>query len=304
MSKGTSSLVRYRSVIADNARWEGFLFRDDDIIISAPIKSGITWLQMICALLIFQHRIFPKTLDLISPWLEMLTRPLAEVLTDLNAQQHRRFIKSHTPLDGLPFDDRVTYVCIGRDPRDAALSYFSHISNMDVNALLLARHMTVGLSDILESASERPYLCPQSVLERFSQWVEAPSSPGLRATVHHLATFWQARALPNVVLLHYDELQADLGGQMRKLAARLGVKVPESLWHQLVSAATFDNMRKRADEIVPNLTEGIWYENARFFNKGSSGQWQHLIDDTNLRRYQALMMEIADAGLNAWLHRD
>src|SRR5262249_42462087 len=105
-----SASVQYRSLVADNARWDDFEFRHNDIVISAPIKCGTTWIQMICGLLIFQQRAFPKALDLISPWLDMLVRPLSDVVSDLEAQQHRRFIKSHTPFDGLPFDDRVTYI--------------------------------------------------------------------------------------------------------------------------------------------------------------------------------------------------
>src|SRR5215831_12020043 len=114
-----ASLTRYRSLVADSARWNGFTFRDGDIVISAPIKCGATWVQMICALLIFQRRTFQATLDRISPWLDMVVRPLPEVVHDLESQQHRRFIKTHTPFDGLPFDTRITYICIGRDPRDA-----------------------------------------------------------------------------------------------------------------------------------------------------------------------------------------
>jgi aryl sulfotransferase len=299
----SSPLAQYRSVVADNARWEGFIFRDGDIIISAPVKCGTTWVQMMCALLIFQQRTFPTTLDLISPWLDMLTRPLAEVVSDLDAQQHRRFLKSHTPLDGLPFDERVTYVCVGRDPRDVALSFVHHMANMDVNAFLIARQMAVGLDDVADLTPEEPAVRSYAVHERFWQWVDAPRSPGLRATVHHLATFWEARERPNVVLLHYDDLQADLEGQMRNLAARLGVDVPEALWPELVPAATFDDMRRRADEIVPNSTEGLWYDNARFFNKGVSGQWRQLLDKEDLRRYRARIMELAEPELAAWLHQ-
>ena len=50
----------------------------------------------------------------------MLTRALDDVVADLDAQTHRRFIKTHTPLDGLPHDPRVTYIGVGRDPRDVA----------------------------------------------------------------------------------------------------------------------------------------------------------------------------------------
>ena len=38
------------------ARWADFEFRPGDIVISTLPKSGTTWVQMICALLIFRHR--------------------------------------------------------------------------------------------------------------------------------------------------------------------------------------------------------------------------------------------------------
>ena len=89
--------TRYRSLISDNARWEGFELRPDDILICTPAKCGTTWMQMICALLVFQTTTFDRPLDLISPWLDMLTRERDDVVADLDAQTHRRFIKTHTP---------------------------------------------------------------------------------------------------------------------------------------------------------------------------------------------------------------
>jgi len=297
-------LVRYRSVVADSARWEGFIFRDDDIVISTPIKCGSTWMQMICALLIFRQRTFPTTLDRVSPWLDMLTRPLASVVADLDAQQHRRFVKSHTPLDGLPFSEHVTYICVGRDPRDVALSFDNHMANMKVDALLATLESAGALDRFADVAPEAPAVPRESEHERFWRWVYAPESPGLRATIHHLMTFWAMRERPNVVLMHYDDLKADLGGQMRCLTERLGVTIPEALWPELVQAATLEDMRRRADELVPNSTAGLWHDNGRFFNKGTSGQWKRLLNEEDLRRrYQARIKELADPELAAWIHR-
>ena len=94
--------TRYRSIIADSARWDGFTFRPGDVVISTPPKCGTTWTQMLCALLIFDGPAFPAPLGDISLWLDMCIRPLAEVMAAYAAQTHRRFIKTHTPLDGLP----------------------------------------------------------------------------------------------------------------------------------------------------------------------------------------------------------
>jgi hypothetical protein len=68
-------------------------------------------MQMISALLIFQRTTFDRSLDLISPWLDMQIREIGAVIADLEAQQHRRFVKTHTPLDGLPVEPAVTYIC-------------------------------------------------------------------------------------------------------------------------------------------------------------------------------------------------
>ncbi len=109
----TGARVRYRTSLDDSARWEGFSFGPGDIVISAPSKSGTTWTQMICALLVFQTADLPAPLTALSPWLDMRVRPVSEVRDHLDAQHHRRFIKTHTPLDGLPADPRATYLVVG-----------------------------------------------------------------------------------------------------------------------------------------------------------------------------------------------
>src|SRR5437879_4553373 len=101
-----TAVRRYEASMYDSNRWDGFELRPGDIIISTPPKCGTTWTQMICALLVFQTPTFDRSLDLISPWLDMLTRDRDSVVADLEAQHHRRFIKTHTPLDGVPFDER------------------------------------------------------------------------------------------------------------------------------------------------------------------------------------------------------
>ncbi len=98
---------RYQSPEEDSARWLGFPFRDGDIVISTRSKTGTTWVQMICALLIFQAPELPAPLAQLSPWLDHLIVPREEVYAQLAAQEHRRFIKTHTPLDGIPLDPRA-----------------------------------------------------------------------------------------------------------------------------------------------------------------------------------------------------
>ena len=299
---------RYRAFVYDSARWEGFVFRPDDVIISTPPKCGTTWMQMIYALLVFQTTKFDRSLDLISPWLDMLTRDISSVRADLDAQTHRRFIKTHTPLDGLPSAADVTYICVARDPRDVFRSWDNHMANFDVMALLAAREQAVGLDDLPDDFQEmlahRLPLPGQSEVERFWAWVDDPTpvteAMSLLATMHHLQTFWEARHQPNVVMLHYSDLQRDLEGEMRRLATRLDIDVPEARWPELVEAATFESMRDRADSLAPDTTHKIWTDNRRFFNRGRTGQWRDILSDADLRRYDRRLSELAEPELLAW----
>jgi aryl sulfotransferase len=303
------SLVSYRSLIADNARWEGFAFREGDIVISTPAKCGTTWTQAICALLVFQTPDFPDHLDQISPWLDQSLRKLEDVACDLEAQTHRRFIKSHTPLDGLPLEEGVTYITVGRDPRDVAMSWDNHMSNLDIEETLRQREAAVGNDDLADFFPNGPPPPPPTdEAERFWQWVLDEDNPvstvaGLHAMLHHLDTFWQQRERPNIVLLHYDDLKHDLEGQMRALAERLGIEVPEERWPELAGAATFEHMRGRAKEVAPNAPMALWRDTTRFFNRGTSVQWRHLLDAEGLGRYAERVASLVDQDLSTWIHR-
>jgi aryl sulfotransferase len=301
---------KYQSLVYDSTRWEGFVFRPDDIVISTPPKCGTTWTQMICALLVLQTTTFDRGLDLISPWLDMLTRDLASVRADLDAQTHRRFIKTHTPYDGLPHDPNVTYICVGRDPRDVFRSWANHMDNFNLPALLHARENAVGLDDLPPEVRDmlQQGMPPNaaSELERFWMWVDDPTpatdAMSLLSTMHHLQTFMDARTEANVVMLHYDDLMRDLEGEMRRLATRLDIDVPEALWPAFVEAATFENMRDRADVIAPDTTHAIWSSNRRFFNRGRTGQWRDILDAADVERYERRVAELAPPALVEWAH--
>src|ERR1700677_538611 len=115
-------LRRYTAPDEGSARWWGFPSRPGDIVVSTRSKSGTTWVQMICLLLVFGRPELPDRLGRLSPWLDWLVEPEADVFARLAAQTHRRVIKTHTPLDGVPLHPRVTYIVVGRHPLDVAVS--------------------------------------------------------------------------------------------------------------------------------------------------------------------------------------
>ena len=298
--------VRYKGIMSDNARWDAVTLRADDIIITTPAKCGTTWTQMICALLILQTTTFDRPLGVISPWVDMLTRNIDDIVADLDAQQHRRFIKSHTALDGLPDEPGVTYIGVGRDPRDVCLSWDNHATNNDAIAMFTARHHAVGLDDIADVLAEGPPERSDDPKVRFWNWIESDFAPddqfNLAAMVDHLSQLWAVRDRPNVVLLRYEDLETDLEGQMRWLAGRLGIEVDEHRWPEFVAAASFANMRDNADTIAPESSQKLWHDNRQFFNTGRSGAWRELLDGDDVARYARRVRDLGDPDLVEWLH--
>lgn len=293
-----TSVVRYRSVDEDSGRWRGFRFRDGDIVISTRSKSGTTWMQMICALLVLQTPELPAPLAELSPWLDWLVVPRDEVYAQLDAQQHRRFIKTHTPLDGIPLDARATYIVVARHPLDAAVSLYHQGSNTDRQRL--AQRTGQPLSH--QPPTGRPPLRAWLLA-----WIDADANPreqldSLPGFLWHLSDAWARRSQPNVVLVHYDDLSADLEGEMRRLAKLLGIAVDDATWSRLVDAAGFEHMRARADQLAPDAG-GILRDRTRFFRRGSSGAGQELLSADEFARYDARTAQLAPPALLAWLHR-
>src|ERR1700722_5020531 len=169
---------------------------------------------MICALLIFQGPELPAPLAQLSPWLDHLIEPREDVYAQLDAQKHRRFVKTHTPLDGIPLDPRATYIVTARHPLDMAVSLYHQGAN-------IARARLRKLA-----RPPRPADPPQPskpLHDWLAGWIASDdnprewpdSQPGL---MWHLSDAWSRRGEPNVLLVHYDNLSADLEGQMRQLA--------------------------------------------------------------------------------------
>ena len=292
-------LARYRTDVEDSARWDGFEFRPGDIVISAPSKSGTTWTQMICALLVFQTPDLPAPLTTLSPWVDMRVRPVGEVRERLAGQSHRRFVKSHTPLDGLPHDDRATYVAVCRDPRDVAVSLQHQSRNLN---RVVIRRLVDGAD--AETQPEGPEL---SERERLVRWMDNDVSvfenlDTLRGFIWQMTAAWERRHMDNVVLLHYSDLSRDLEGEMRRLAGLLGIDVPEELWPRLVEAATFSQMRERAADLAPDERLGIMKDTNKFFRTGSSGEWRQILTDSDLARYDERVTELAPPDLTTWMH--
>jgi len=282
----------YRHRLLDAGRWNAYTPRDDDIIVCSLPKAGTTWMQMVCALLVFQSPAFPAPLPELSPWFELPNRPVADVVARLEGQTHRRVIKTHLPLDGLPWHQAPTYLFIARDPRDICLSLARHIASGHPDARLLNGLPFWPFDEI-----------PDDRLAFFRKWITTPGVVGEQdgwpawSVLDQAATYWRHRGLPNLHLFHYADLKADLDGQMRRVSHLLGIPVDERHWPRLVDAARFASMKQRASQLVP-----AWRRDpAAFFAKGEVGEFEGVLGAVELALYRRAMAERVAPDLADWL---
>lgn len=292
----------YLTVFFDSRRWNDFERRAGDIVVCTSYKAGTTWTQMICALLVHKTPILPRPLAELSPWLDMNLAGIDAINANYGGQDHRRVIKTHTPLDGLPYDPDVTYIVCGRDPRDVFMSMQNHLDNHDMAQsakILKARGLDL----------QAPAPMPTDVNERFRIWITQASfdweQDGAPYWSHfrHAETFWRFRNLPNIHFTHYADLKADLEGEMRRIANVLDETITGSLWPELVEAATFASMKANADHTAPDTDHGTWKSNSRFFNKGTNEQWRGVLSEENLELYDRVKRERYDDDLVDWIER-
>jgi aryl sulfotransferase len=256
--------------------WDRFQFRDDDVIVATYAKAGTTWTQHIVGQLIFQGDPTIRVAEL-SPWLDLRIMP-PDTMEKLEAQQHRRIIKTHLPLDALTFSPKAKYVYIGRDGRDVVWSMYNH--HASANELWY---------DLLNNTPGRvgpPIEKPDPDIRRyFLNWLEEDGAP-FWPFWENIATWWAAREVPNVRLIHFNDLKRDLEGEMRKLADFLDCDVPEESWPALLEHCSFDWMKAHAEQVTP-LAGAIFEGGAgKFINKGTNGRWRDVLTAEDVAAYE------------------
>ncbi len=280
--------------MADSDRWNRFALRSDDVIITTPSKCGTTWMQTIVGMLLLDQVPLGVPISTVSPWLDMLIRSEAEVFGLLDAQEHRRFIKTHTPLDGLPRRDSVTYLAVIRHPLDVALSDLDHAGNMRDERTRELRAQARVDPDGPTWRSTRPS-DPTEYLRWFIDNDDPPrgSGPdGLADFANQVRTYWEARGEPNVHLFHYADLWADPEVEMRRIAAALWVDVAEDRWPDLVAAASLDSMRSRAETAAPEAHVGLWRSAEAFFRSGGTRDWGTLLSAEDLAHFEQRLRQL------------
>lgn len=292
-----------RSFIMDSHRWDGYEPRAGDVIVATYPKCGTTWTQRIVALLIHQS---PAPRDIMgeAPWLDAtIFNSAEEMLATLNAQTHRRSVKTHLPLDAFPVFEGVKVIHTVRDGRDACISMHNHQLGMLREAVMMRMAGTIP-PEVLAKGPPPP--TPEDPRAYFLQWMDgaergaADDHEDLPFCEFEL-TYWKRRKEPWLLFVHYNDLKADLAGEMRRISEFLGIETPPDRLTQLAAAATFEAMKRDGEALLPKIGESFDRGVDRFLNKGANGRWRDFLTGEDLARYDALIRAKLPPAMANWV---
>ena len=282
----------YQNHHLDSTRWNWFEPRDDDIIIATSYKAGTTLMQTIVGNLLFPNGELPGPASFISPWLDFRPIPLEIVLGQLEAQEHRRYIKTHTPLDGLPYLPQAKYLCVSRDPRDVFMSLLNHWGSHTEEFYAAANGVPGRVGDEFPRfTGDVKQMWRDWITRSWFDW-EIGGYP-YWSHLSYALTFWNHRDLPNIKMVHFNDLLSDLDGQMRDIAAYLDIEVPDELWADVVKRCTFEEVKKDPSKVVGEDISFAFKGGAdTFIHKGTNGRWVEVLDGEDLALYDEVMTKL------------
>lgn len=290
----------YQNHHFDSSRWRWLTTRPDDIVVATSYKAGTTWTQAIIANLLFPDGEFPMAPSMMSPWLDFRLVPLELVLGGLEAQEHRRYIKTHLPFDCMPYEEQLKYVYVSRDGRDVFMSLWNHYSRHTDEAFTAFNTLAGRMGDELPR-------CEVDIHEFWKNWISRGwvegETDGYPYWSHfsNVQSWWEVRERPNVLLAHFADMLADPEREIRRIAEFLEIEVPDAAWPGIVNRVSFSEMRKDGEQYVPRGGE-MWKGGAdTFMNKGTNGRWRDVLSEQELALYDIACERTLTPDCRTWL---
>lgn len=199
----------------------------DDIFIATFAKSGTNWAMQTALQIAWRGRAEFDHIHHKVPWPEV---PMTDVVTMEESDRDRsptgrRIIKTHLSSRSVPYTKRAKYITVLRDPKEVIVS---------------AYYFLLGSMGVLDVVS-------------FQEWYDrfANDGPMTRAWAEHAASFWAWRDRPNVLVLTFAEMKADLAGNVKRFADLMEVSLSDAELAEVTRRASFSYMKEHESQFAP-----------------------------------------------------
>lgn len=284
--------IEVRNHTIDSLRWVGMSDRPGDVFIATWAKSGTTWVQQIVAQLVLGAGT-KVAINKVSPWLENRIFPFREMWSNLKEQKHQRFVKTHLPANALPYRPDAKYIYVGRDGRDAFWSWHNHHARL--------RPEVYDVMRLLPGDCGPPMSLPaKDVRQGFLEWLARDGHP-LWPFWSHIRSWWEIRHLPNVLLLHFDELKRDLVGSIHRIGKFIGIDHAAVNLPLIAHHCSFDYMKTNSEDLLPEYAAALAGGATNFIHRGEGGGWKDVLNAEDIGSYYTHVFANLDHECARWL---
>ena len=136
--------------------------------------------------------------------------------------------------------------------------------------------------------------------EYFLRWLEHDGYP-FWSFWDNVRSWWEVQQTPNVLLLHYAQLKADLPREVRRIAAFLGIEINPAREKTILKHCSFEYMKTHASTIAWVLEPILAGGAESFINKGTNGRWSDILTAEDIRRYEDVVRSKLGDACAEWL---
>jgi aryl sulfotransferase len=141
---------------------------------------------------------------------------------------------------------------------------------------------------------------PDSVVQYFRDWMANDGHP-FWPFWENIRSWWAIRDLPNVLMVHFADLKADMPGEIRRIADFLEIPIDQSRWEDILLHCSFDYMKAHAGKSAP-LGGVFWDGGAQtFINRGTNGRWRDELSAGDISQYEARALQELGVACSSWL---
>lgn len=233
----------------------------NDVIVCTYPKCGTNWTMQIAHQIATRNSGEFEHIHDVVPWPDFMRQDIIVPLDDDSIRNASstdlRVIKTHLEWERVPYSSDARYICVLRDPKDTFVSSYHFVRDI--------------------------FFGP--VMPSVDVWLNLFCSDGfLFVWPDHVNGYWAARELPNVMILTFEEMKADMPGVIARIAEFMGVEMDEEELARVAEKSAFAYMQGIGHKFNPPAITPLASPAQKMLRRGKSGTSGELLSAAQQRK--------------------